>query len=68
MRVIPESAGHLLHLLGDPLQLLLLCTDRRLKVAQLGRPRRHLAQQRLESRLCPGQDHYVDFVDDDGKR
>ena len=35
----PESAGHLLHLLGDAFQLLLLRVDRWLKVSKLGRPR-----------------------------
>ena len=59
--LLPESAGHLLHLLGDALQLLLLGTDGRLKVSQLGRPCRHLAQQRLEGRLRP-REYYVFFI------
>ena len=36
--VLPEGAGHLLHLLGHALELLLLGVDGRLKVAQLCRP------------------------------
>ena len=59
--LLPESAGHLLHLLGDALQLLLLGTDGRLKVSQLGRSCRHLAQQRLEGRLGP-REYYVFFI------